>query len=80
MTADDIIRANPTFQFQHAKIGHMDGLKGIDPDNGHEVWVIWHGNKHVVAEGPWNEVQIFMAQEQVLAASGRLQYASGQVH
>lgn len=80
MTAEDIIRANPTWDFKPTKIGAMDGLKGVDPNNGREVWVIWAGDKHVVAEGPWNEAQIFMAQEQVLAASGQLHYVSNAIN
>ena len=75
MTADDIIAANPAWQFRYAKIGAMDGLKGVDPSNGVEVWVLLRGDKHVVAEGPWSDAQIFFAQEQLLAATGQLQHA-----
>ena len=80
MTADDIIRANPTWGFKPARIGNMDGLRGIDPSNGCEIWLIFRGDKHVVGEGPWSEAQIFMAQERLLAVSGALQYVSDTVN
>lgn len=74
MTAEDIIAANPDFKFVRSKIGRIDGLKGADPDDGSELWVIWHGERSFVAAGPWSETQIFRATEMVLATSGRVLY------
>lgn len=74
MTAEDIISANPRFGFVEGKIGSMVGLKGVDPDAGHEVWVIWHGDRSFVAAGPWTDAQIFRATEMVLASAGRVRY------
>lgn len=70
MTADDIIRANPEYDYEPAKIGGMDGLKGTHPETGQEVWCVYSDRSHVAAIGPWTQEQIRAAATSLAGAEG----------
>lgn len=70
MTADDIIRANPAFDYKTATIGGMAGLKGIDPESGAEIWLVYCDKSYVADVGPWTPEQIRAAAISLAGAEG----------
>ena len=72
MTADDIIRANPEYDYVPTTIAGMAGLKGAHPQTGAEWWCVYSQHAHVAAPGPWTHEQIRAAAMNLAGAAGHI--------
>lgn len=60
MTREDIIAANPEFEWWDTKIANWNGLSYVDAD-GVPQGVVWKGDALVCAPLPWTRLEILTA-------------------
>lgn len=70
MTGDDIIRANPEYNYEPATIGGLLGLRGAHPETGQEWWCVYSDTSQVNAPGPWTNDQIRAAATNLAGGEG----------
>jgi hypothetical protein len=75
MTADEIIAANPEYQYKPADIGGMKGLKGRHPETGAEHWCVFAGTTYIMGPGPWDDERIKAAALSLSASAGHIDRA-----
>ena len=70
MTFFDILKANPRLKFTSREINGHEGASYVD-ETGVEQWVVWRGERHVSAPGPWTPEQAHVAHTMLYGRKGK---------